>query len=148
MLGIKINNLTFEQQLVDWCSLRTKAESLPLEDALILINNFWLNPKKKWVSYYLDWDDQPKWPDPWQLLSDNVFCEVARGLGILYTLSMLNHPEIASAALVTTAEGYNLVLVNSGIYTLNWERDTVVNTHSATNIKRQLTLEQVKQQYN
>ena len=60
---------------------------------------------------------------------------------------MLDHPEIASADLVVSDEGYNLVQVNKGIYTLNWEQGNIVNTHSVTNIKRRLTQEQVKKQY-
>ena len=136
----------FSDRLDAWHGLRVAAQSQPLEQALLLVNAWWF--KAPWTAHYLHWDDQPKWPDPWQLLSDNVFCEVARGLGILYTISMLDHPEIASADLVTTDDGYNLVLVNKGIYILNWERDTVVNTHQAVKIKKQLKQEQVKKQYN
>jgi hypothetical protein len=135
----------FSDRLDSWHGLRVAAQSQPLEQALDLINQWWF--KAPWTAHYLHWDDQPKWPDPWQLLSDNVFCEVARGLGILYTISMIDHPEIASAELVTTGEGYNLVQVNKGIYILNWERDSIVNTHSVTNIKKQLKQEQVKKQY-
>jgi hypothetical protein len=135
----------FQDRLAAWHDLRVAAQTLPLEPALDLIAQWW--DKTPWTPYYLHWDDQPKWPDPWQLLDDNVFCEVARGLGILYTISMLNHDEIASADLVLTEDGRNLVLVNKELYILNWESGVVVNTHSATNIKRRLTQEQVKKQY-
>jgi hypothetical protein len=135
----------FSDRLAAWHNLRIAVQTQPLELALTEINAWWFTAP--WVPHYLHWDDQPKWPDPWQLLSDNVFCEVARGLGILYTISMIDHPEIASAELVTTDQGYNLVLVNKQIYILNWVKDNIVNTHSATNIKRRLTQEQVKAQY-
>jgi hypothetical protein len=36
---------------------------------------------------------KPTWPDPWQLLSDDVYCEVARGLGILYTITLLDRAD-------------------------------------------------------
>jgi hypothetical protein len=134
--------LNFSDRLAAWHDLRVTAQALPLEPALELVNTWWFHTP--WTAHYLHWDDQPKWPDPWQLLSDNVFCEVARGLGILYTVSMIDHPEITSAELVTTDQGYNLVQINRGIYTLNWDQDTVVNTHSATQVRRQLTQEQGK----
>lgn len=136
----------FADRLESWAGLRIAAQNQPLEPALDLINQWWF--KTPWTAYYLHWDDQPNWPDPWQLLDDNVFCEVARGLGILYTISMIDHPEIASADLVLTEDGYNLVQINKGIYILNWERDSIVNTLQAGKIKKQLKQEQVKQQYN
>jgi len=135
----------FSDRLGDWSDLRTSVQNLPLEQALQTINEWWFN--SPWQSYYLHWDDLPSWPDPWQLLSDNVFCEVARGLGILYTLSMIDHPEIASADLVLTDDGYNLVLVNKEIYILNWNKDTILNTHQVGKVKKRLTQEQVKKQY-
>ena len=136
----------FADRLESWAGLRTTVQNQSLDQALLTINQWWF--KTPWQAYYLHWDDQPMWPDPWQLLEDNVFCEVARGLGILYTISMIDHPEIASADLVTTVDGYNLVQINKGIYILNWERDTIVNTNPAVKIKKKLTLEQVKKQYN
>ena len=60
---------------------------------------------------------------------------------------MIDHPEITSAELVATDQGYNLVQINRGICILNWDQDSVVNTHSAIQIRRQLTQEQVKAQY-
>jgi hypothetical protein len=135
----------FSDRLGDWSDLRTSVQNLPLKQALQTINEWWFN--SPWQSYYLHWDDLPIWPDPWQLLSDNVFCEVARGLGILYTLSMIDHPEIASADLVLTDDGYNLVLVNKEIYILNWNKDTILNTHQVGKVKTRLTQEQVKKQY-
>lgn len=135
----------FADRLESWSDLRTRVQSLDLESALTAINAWWFGTP--WQPYYLHWDDQATWPDPWQLLSDNVFCEVARGLGILYTLSMIDHPEIASADLVLTDDGYNLVLVNKEIYILNWNKDTILNTHQVGKVKKRLTQEQVKKQY-
>jgi hypothetical protein len=60
---------------------------------------------------------------------------------------MIDHPEITSAELVATDQGYNLVQINRGICILNWDQHSVVNTHSAIQIRRQLTQEQVKAQY-
>jgi hypothetical protein len=109
------------------------------------INSWWF--AVPWRPYYLHWDDQLNWPDPWQLLSDNHYCDLARGLGILYTITLLDRADLGDAALVLTDSGDNLVQVSKSKYILNWDQDTIVNTIQATNIKRQLTQSAVKQQY-
>ena len=135
----------FADRLESWAGLRIAANSQPLEQALELVNAWW--QKTPWVAHYLHWDDQPLWPDPWELLSDNTYCELARGLGILYTISMLDHPDLTSAELVLTEEGYNLVLVNKELYILNWDQEVIVNTPQNYKIKKSLAVEHVKQQY-
>ena len=133
---------TFDQRLIDWSDLRQSIENKSIEQALESINAWWhLSP---WKPYYLHWDDQPTWPDPWQLLSDNVYCPVARGLGILYTISMLDRADMADAELVLTQEGDNLVLVAERKYILNWSPDSVVNTFQEVKIVRQLKQQQIK----
>lgn len=135
----------FSSRLESWNVLRDSCQNLPLETALTTINEWWFNVP--WKPYYLHWDDQQDWPDPWQLLSDNIYCDLARGLGILYTISLLDRADLTSATLVLTDQGDNLVLVAKEKYILNWDRDTVVNTNQEVKIKKQLTQQAVKQQY-
>jgi len=116
----------FADRLEAWAELRTRTQELLLEAALQIINNWW--HQSPWQPYYLHWDDQPKWPDPWQLLSDNVYCDLARGLGILYTVSIMDREDLVSCELVLTKDGRNLVLINKEIYTLNWNESVLVNT--------------------
>lgn len=137
---------TFELRLDAWANLRQQIQSLPPEQALTQINTWWFDCP--WRPYHLHWDDQSDWPDPWQLLSDNIYCDVARGLGILYTISLLNHADLTDAELVLTQEGHNLVLVCQRKYILNWDTDTIVNTNHKLEIKRCLTQHQVQQKYN
>ena len=137
---------TFDQRLSAWYQLRQSCQQQPLDAALTTINSWWY--QSPWQPYYLHWDDQPTWPDPWQLLSDNTYCYVARGLGILYTISLLDRADTADAALVLTESGHNLVLVGQTKYILNWDSDTVVNNSLEVKIQRQLTQHQIKQQYN
>jgi len=126
---------TFGERLDSWNRLRESCQNLPIETALVAINYWWFNCP--WKPYYLHWDDQPNWPDPWQLLNDNVYCEVARGLGILYTITLLERADMAPADLILTEDGTNLVLVAKEKYILNWEPDSVVNTNQEIKIKRQ-----------
>ena len=137
---------TFAGRLESWYGMRQKCHALSVESTLITINSWWFSTP--WQPYYLDWLDQETWPDPWQLLNDNVYCDLARALGILYTISLLDRADLTDATLVLTQDGHNLVVVDKSKYILNWSPDTVVNTSQAIKIRRQLSQSQIKQQYN
>jgi hypothetical protein len=137
--------VTFESRLDSWTQLRTRASALPVEQALEAINAWWFSAP--WTGYHLHWDDQEEWPDPWQLLDDNIFCEVARGLGILYTITLLDRADIDSAELVLSKNGHNLVQVDKSKYILNWDKSTIVNIDPAVKIVKKLTQLQVKEKY-
>lgn len=132
---------TFDARLSSWNQLRDRAQNLPLESALKEINSWWFGAP--WRPYYLHWDDQPSWPDPWQLLSDNIFCDLARGLGIVYTISMLDRADMADAELVLTEDDGNLVQVAKEKYILNWKVEDIVNTFTKVKIKRQYQQHQI-----
>jgi hypothetical protein len=133
----------FDKRLAAWAELRAKCQSATADEAIQMINSWWF--AAPWRNYHLHWDDQLTWPDPWQLLNDDIYCELARGLGMLYTISMIDHKDLASSQLVLTEEGYNLVLVNQGKYILNWDVDMTVNTPLPTGIKKRFTQEQANQ---
>jgi hypothetical protein len=132
----------FSSRLESWNLLRQQTKDLPLEFALKTINQWWFGVP--WRPYYLHWDDQSTWPDPWQLLSDNVYCEVARGLGILYTVTLLDRADITSVDLILTNDGVNLVLVEKEKYILNWIPDTVVNTNLEFKVLKQYQQHPIK----
>jgi hypothetical protein len=115
----------FASRLSAWAELRSKVQSMPPEQILQTVNAWWY--QAPWTGYYLHWDDMAKWPDPWQLLSDNIYCDLAKALGILYTISLLDRADMADAELVLDKDGTNLVLVAKEKYILNWNRDLIVN---------------------
>ena len=131
----------FADRLATWANLRNECQTLDLETALDKINIWWSTTP--WRPYYLHWDDLATWPDPWQLLSDNVYCDLARGLGILYTISLLDRADMADAELVLTEAGDNLVLVAKEKYILNWSPTSIVNTFQEVKIKRQYKQKQI-----
>ena len=135
----------FAQRLESWNNLRDTCQLLSPEKALEDINSWWF--AVPWRPYYLHWDDQLNWPDPWQLLSDDIYCELARGLGILYTITLLDRADIASAELVLSKNGHNLVQVDKSKYILNWDKSTIVNIDPAVKIVKKLTQLQVKEKY-
>jgi hypothetical protein len=132
---------SFASRLASWNQLRDQCGNLPTQSALETINAWWF--RAPWRPYYLHWDDQATWPDPWQLLSDDIYCELARGLGILYTITLLDRADLAPAELVLTQDDVNLVQVAKEKYILNWTADTVVNTIQAVTIKRQYQQHQI-----
>ena len=137
---------TFEQRLDSWVQLRQQVATVDVETALQHINTWWF--QTPWVPYHLHWDDQATWPDPWQLLSDNIYCDIARGLGIMYTISILDRPDIQDAELIEVGSD-NLVQVSGGKYILNWDKDEIVNINSKLKPKRskcQLTQQIIKKQ--
>jgi hypothetical protein len=136
----------FDQRLSSWYSLRQSAQILPLEQALFSINSWW--SQSPWQPYYLHWDDYLTWPDPWQLLSDNVYCDLARALGMFYTITMLERKDMATASLILNKDGSNLVQVMKEKYILNWSPDSVVNTSLKVKINKQLTQDQITEKYN
>ena len=94
----------------------------------------------------MHWDDQPTWPDPWQLLSDNIYCDIAKGLGIMYTITLLDREDLQDACMVDSSLG-NLVLICQGKYILNWGTDIGVNTNlEQTNFPHQVSQSDLKQQ--
>lgn len=129
----------YQGRLESWVNLRKSAASADLNSSLILVNKWWFNTP--WSSYYLHWDDRDTWPDPWQLLQDNIFCDLARGLGMLYTLTMLERPDITDAVLTETGQD-NLVLIGSGKYVLNWNPDEIVNIKPVAPHPRRQILQQ------
>ena len=135
---------TFAQRLDSWSQLRVQAAQVDSESALHLINAWWFCTP--WRAYHLHWDDQPTWPDPWQLLSDNMYCGLARGLGIMYTIAMLDHPEMQDSCLVDT-DSDNLVLVAQKKYILNWGPEQVLNINPGPyKVHHSVSLQEIKQQ--
>lgn len=132
----------FADRLAAWTRLRGECQSLDLETALDKINSWW--GTTPWRPYYLHWDDQATWPDPWQLLSDDVYCDLARALGILYTISLLDRADLVDAELILTETGDNLVQVAQGKYILNWKKELIVNNKQKLKAIRRLKRYQIK----
>jgi hypothetical protein len=117
----------YRVRLNQWISLRHESAELGIDLSLLKINNWW--QRTPWRPYYLHWDDHPTWPGPWDLLADDIYCGLARALGIVYTLLLIDHEKVDEILLADTNEG-NLVLVNQGKYILNWAPEEMLNIHS------------------
>ena len=135
---------TFAERLESWAQLRTQASTTDAETALANINSWWF--QTPWRAYHLHWDDRAVWPDPWQLLSDDLYCPLARGLGILYTITMLDRPDLQDAVLAEF-DSDNLVLVAKKKYILNWDPEQMLNiTLGSFKSRHSITQEQIQKQ--
>jgi len=135
---------TFAERLESWHQLRNQTATVDVESALRQINAWWF--QTPWRAYHLHWDDRATWPDPWQLLSDNIYCPLARGLGILYTITMLDRADLQDAVLVEV-DSDNLVQVHKKKYILNWDSEQVLNINpTGSQTRHSITQEQIKQQ--
>lgn len=133
----------FQQRLFDWHALRSQCQTMTKSDCLYTINQWWFG--SPWTPYHLHWDDQKQWPDPWQLLQDNLFCSLARALGIMYTVTLLDREDLQNTVLADIG-GDNLVLVDQKKYILNWDRDQIVNINLvSTNVLHCVDLHQIQQ---
>jgi len=134
---------SFAERLESWNRLRQQCESTTVDQTLASINQWWF--QAPWCAYHLHWDDRVDWPDPWQLLDDNIYCPVARGLGILYTITLLDREDLQDACM-TEYLGDNLVLVHGEKYILNWDPDQVLNISlGRSKPRRRVSQEEIKQ---
>jgi hypothetical protein len=117
----------YQERLADWYNLRQAAAALELEDQLKLINDWWFHAPI--VNRVVTWDDPGNWPTPWDLLVNNGYCELARALGIVYTLLLLDRQLYTDLEIISTGQD-NLVQIDSGKYILNWAPGEVLNINS------------------
>ncbi len=123
---MNVFQIDFYTRLRAWYDLRTKLESCTLYDQCVGTDKFW--QQSPISNHYLHPADIKSWPDPWQLLDDNIYCNYSRALGMIYTLSLLGIKDID----LVDATDYNsvdvvLVLVDNAKYILNYWPGTVVN---------------------
>jgi hypothetical protein len=116
---------TYQERLADWVRLRQAAAPLEQSKKLMLINDWWF--RAPIVNHLIHWENPESWPTPWELLNNNGYCELARALGIVYTVMLVEN--YTDLKIIQTKED-NLVLVDGGKYILNWAPGEMLNTHS------------------
>jgi hypothetical protein len=117
---------SYEARLQDWFQLRESVSTLSIKEQCITIDKWWQHAPM--VNHHLHPHDIDNWPDPWELLSENTYCEVARALGMCYTLLLIGVNDVKLVlATNETAEDVVLVLVDSAKYILNYWPDTVIS---------------------
>jgi hypothetical protein len=119
--------VTFEERLQQWHTLRIAASKLSSHDCYLTVNDWWF--RAPMINRNLRWDDFPNWPDPWTLLDQDRWCDLARALGIVYTLMMIDE-SYQHRLHISQYNNDNLVLVDNGKYILNWCPRELLNIQS------------------
>ena len=113
-----------------WKSFRYSLNEYPIDRAIALTNELWATCP--FTPFYLDLDNPNSWPDPWTLLDENYYCDLAKILGIVYTLHLSDHgidlnPEIRVYFHTKTKHTYHIAYLCDGKYVLNLIEGEIVN---------------------
>lgn len=119
-----------EDRLKSWREFRSSLDLLSIEDALAQTAEFW--DRAPFSPYYLDSDNPKSWPDPWTLIDENIYCDVAKCLGIVYTITLTKHRKNLDVEVrvyydLKTGYEYNLAWFSQGKYILNMIDGEVLN---------------------
>lgn len=126
--------LQANERLSRWREFRKSLDNLPLEDALVEVNDFWASCP--FSPYYLDPTKPDEWPDPWTMITENYYCDIAKALGMLYTIKYTTHDPDVELRMYFDQEtkyGYNLVWIEQGKYVINLVTDEIVNKEQVEN---------------
>jgi hypothetical protein len=129
------HDISCRDRILKWREWRTSLTPLSLDDCLQEVAITWA--KAPVVNHYLIPDDIAEWPDPWNLINDNIYCDLGVTLGMFYTLSLCDNPYIENAhiEIFKTTNGWiNLCSINQGLYMLNYNPGSVVNNSTLSNL--------------
>lgn len=113
-------DLSGNERLAAWKFFRNTLETSP--QPLESVADFWA--KAPFVSSYLNPLDPESWPDPWHLILDNRYDDLAIALGMLYTILLTDRFSSSNLEIYMTVNNkknplYFLLVDNLSI--LNYE---------------------------
>jgi hypothetical protein len=122
--------LSTGDRLSRWKAFRATLDRMSSEQAISQTQDFWNNCP--FHPFYLDIHQPGTWPDPWQLIQDNYYCDLAKCLGIVYTLHLSMHsgsmnPQIRIYFDNKTGCQWPIVYLCQGKYVLNLIEGEIVN---------------------
>ena len=141
---MNVFQLNYDTRLRSWYDLRQKLQTADLQTKCVEIDRFWQSAPL--VNHHLHPFDVDNWPSPWELISENTYCEVARGLGMVYTLLLLGVTDIDFClATDDNSEEVVIVLVDNAKYVMNYWPEMVLNISSSDfSIKNKLDIYEIK----
>lgn len=130
--------LPAQERLKLWKKFRDKISQQSFEIAINEVEEFW--KKCPFTPFYLP-ENPINWPDPWQLIIDNTYCDLAKVLGMLYTLHLSSHeitqlnPCIKIYVDNTSRYQYHLAELDNGKYVLNLNDVEILNKKHINQLK-------------
>lgn len=117
-----------DHRIVSWRNWRESLNSLPKEEILQQVAETWSHVPI--VMHLLSPDQIDTWPNPWQLITDNYYCDIAINLGIFYSLALIENVKFDDLCIEIYQDqnGWiNLSSVEQGKYVLNYSHGKIVN---------------------
>lgn len=122
--------LPYAARLQSWRDLRDTLENADIKTICVEVDKWWQSAPL--VNHYLHPVDIDNWPGPWELIADNNYCSIARGLGMIYTLLLLGNTNIDFClGKDDNSNEVVLVIVNTdhAKYVMNYWPSTVLNNN-------------------
>ena len=141
---MNVFQLNYDSRLRSWYDLRQKLQNSDTQTKCVEIDKFW--QAAPLINHHLHPNDVSSWPGPWDLLSENMYCELARGLGMVYTLLLLGITDVDFClATNDNSEDVTIVLVDGAKYVLNYWPNTVLsNNLNDFTIVKKLDIDTIK----
>lgn len=122
-------DISCANRLMVWRQWRQTLDSMDYVSALSEVARIYMMVPR--VNHYLAPDEQDRWPTPWELVNDNIYCDLAVGLGMFYSLQLSTHAqdhEFSMIILKHDAGWINLCAADGWLNVLNWQEGAIVNT--------------------
>lgn len=130
------HDISCRDRILKWREWRNSLVPLTLDECLKEVAINWA--KAPLINHYLTPDDINEWPDPWQLINDNIYCDLSIALGMFYSLALCDNPHISDnirIEIYKTSDGWiNLCSIDQGLYMLNWAPRSIVNISTLPNL--------------
>ena len=118
----------YDSRLRSYRHLRQALPQANLERQLEVIDQWWADAPKG--TNIIHWQDKDNWPNPWELLAESVYDELAKSLGIVYTILFVNNNVDVSILRAMDTNGNDCIVVSvNNKYILNWDSESVISTH-------------------
>ena len=116
-----------EQRILNWRQFRKSLDVWPND--LDKVARTWASAP---LVNYLHQDHKEQWPCAWQMIADNLYCDIAVALGMFYTLYYSSYPQKETLRMVgyklrSEHKEFNLVICEGEKYVLNYDLGRVVN---------------------
>lgn len=122
--------LGYAERLREWKNLRILIRGESMDQVALHVDRWW--QQAPLIKHHVHPQDTENWPDPWTILSENIYCTLTRALGMCYTLLM---SDISTVTLVQAVDpectDHNLVIVGNAKYVINYHPGCALSTSLA-----------------
>ena len=136
----------YEDRLLEWSEFRQSLEHAqdPIKDVIEFYN---VAPT---VSIHTDPWDKTTWPDPWELLEENQYCDFCRVLGMCYSLQLtdrFNHVPFEIHIVIDNEKSATYYLLHVGESVIGYTYGAYCNVNDlpkALHTKKKYSMERLQ----